>query len=66
MSYIPCSANCRYQSDGLCGLQHAGSAGVCGERRGCLYYVPRITALRNARFHEAHPQYWIPESAADL
>ena len=66
MSYIPCSANCRYQAEGLCTLQHAGAAGASGERRGCLYFVPRSAALRNARLHEAHPQDWIPGSIADL
>ena len=70
MSYIPCSANCRYQNDGLCALNHAAAAGAydaaTGSANGCLHYVPRSSVLRNAQFHEARPQDWIPGSASDL
>ena len=70
MSYIPCSANCRYQSDGLRALNHAAAAGAydatTGSANGCLYYVPRSSVLRGAQFHEAPPLYSIPGSASDL
>ena len=66
MSYIPCSANCRYQSDGLCSLDHAGAAGAADAEGGCLHFVPASGALRNARFHAAPPRYSTPESAQAL
>ena len=66
MSYIPCSANCRYQNDGLCGLDHAGAAGAADVNGGCLHYVPNSSVLRNAQFHGAHPRYSIPQSVGDL
>lgn len=70
MSYIPCSANCRYQNDGLCALNHAAAAGACdaatGGASGCLHYVPRSSVLRGAQFHAAPPQDSIPAPASDL
>ena len=64
MSYIPCSANCRYQNDGLCALDHAGAAGMAADG-GCVHFVPSSGALRNARFHAAPPQYLTPQSVGD-
>ncbi len=68
MSYIPCSANCKYQNDGLCSLNHAGAAGVqnSSNDNGCLHYVPRNSVLKSAQFHGAHQRYSIPESVSDL
>ena len=72
MSYIPCSANCRYQNDGLCGLNYASAAGMAGAAdalkndNGCLHYVPRNSVLKSAQFHGEHQRYSIPESATDL
>ena len=66
MSYIPCSANCRYQSDGLCALDHAGAAGAAGTDGGCLHFVPCGGALRNARFHAAPQRCSTPESVEAL
>jgi|GEM_PF-2012346 len=68
MSYIPCSANCRYQKDGLCDLNYAGavSAANGSNDNGCLHYVPRNSVLRSAQFHGAHRRYSIPESVSDL
>lgn len=70
MGYIPCSANCKYQNDGLCGLNHAGAVGATNARgsndNGCLHYVPRNSVLKSAQFHGAHQRYSIPESLGDL
>ena len=72
MSYIPCSANCRFQNEGLCGLNYASAVGVAGaadERKndnGCLHYVPRNSVLKSAQFHGEHQRYSIPESVSDL
>ncbi len=68
MSYIPCSANCRYQNDGLCSLNQASSAAynAADDNNGCLHYVPRNSVLKSAQFHGAHQRYSIPESVSDL
>ena len=69
MSYIPCSANCKYQNDGLCELQYAAataSIGAQGGDNGCLHYIPRNSVLKSAQFHAAHQRYSIPESISDL
>lgn len=68
MSYIPCSANCRYQKDGLCDLAYAGavSAANGSNDNGCLHYVPRNSVLKSAQFHGEHQRYSIPESVSDL
>lgn len=71
MSYIPCSANCKFQNDGLCGLNHAGAVSAAGAQNGsndngCLHYVPRSSVLKSAQFHGAHQRYSIPESVSDL
>ena len=69
MSYIPCSANCCYQYDGLCSLNHAAGISATGAAshvcNGCLHYVPRNGTLKGARFHEAPQQYSIPEPGSD-
>ena len=70
MSYIPCSANCKFQNDGLCGLNYASAVGVSGgsgsNDNGCLHYVPRNSVLKSVQFHEARQRYSIPESVSDL
>ncbi len=69
MSYIPCSANCKFQNDGLCSLNHAGAAGATNSvsnDNGCLHYVPRSSVLKSAQFHGAHQRYSISESVSDL
>ena len=69
MSYIPCNANCTYQNDGLCSLNHAGVAGVSNAQsndNGCLHYIPRNSVLKSAQFHGVHQRYSIPESVSDL
>lgn len=68
MSYIPCSANCRYQNDGLCSLNHAAAAtnAATDNDNGCLHYVPRNSVLKSAQFHGAHQRYSIPPSVSDL
>ena len=68
MSYIPCSANCAYQNDGLCSLNYAAAMGSAGgsNDNGCLHYVPRNSVLKSAQYHGAHQRYSIPESASDL
>ena len=69
MSYIPCSANCTYQIDGLCSLDHttAFDASVNRSRdNDCLHYIPRNSVLKSAQFHGAHQRYSIPESTSDL
>lgn len=72
MSYIPCSANCRFQNEGLCGLNYAsavGAADVADAQKndnGCLHYVPRNSVLKSAQFHGEHQRYSIPESVSDL
>lgn len=69
MSYIPCSADCVFQNDGLCGMIYAGTAGASNAHsndNGCLHYVPRNSVLKSAQFHGAHQRYSIPESASDL
>ncbi len=66
MSYIPCSANCAYQNDGLCGLNYAaGASNAHSNDNGCLHYVPRNSVLKNAQFHGAHQRYSIPKSVLD-
>ena len=72
MSYIPCSANCRFQSDGLCGLNYASATAAAGASdarkndNGCLHYVPRNSVLKSAQFHGEHQRYSIPGSVSDL
>ncbi len=70
MSYIPCSANCRFQNDGLCSLNYASAVGGTDAQQnndnGCLHYVPRNSVLKSAQFHGAHQRYSIPRSASDL
>ena len=69
MSYIPCSANCRFQNEGLCGLNYASAAGAADAQsndNGCLHYVPRNSVLKSAQFHGEHQRYSIPESTSDL
>ena len=72
MSYIPCSANCRFQNEGLCGLNYASAAGTAdaanaqSNDNGCLHYVPRNSVLKSAQFHGEHQRYSIPESVSDL
>ena len=72
MSYIPCSANCRFQNDGLCGLNYASATAAAGmpdarnSDNGCLHYVPRNSVLKSAQFHGEHQRYSIPESVSDL
>ena len=70
MSYIPCSADCRYQNDGLCSLDQIGvgayNAVSKDNDNGCLHYVPRNSVLKSAQFHGAHQRYSIPESVSDL
>ncbi len=68
MSYIPCSANCKFQNDWLCSLNHVGAAGAASMQNdnGCLHYVPRSSVLKSAQFHGAHQRYSIPESVSDL
>lgn len=70
MSYIPCSANCRFQNDGLCSLNYASAVGGTGAQQsndnGCLHYVPRNSVLKSAQFHGAHQRYSIPRSTSDL
>lgn len=75
MSYIPCSANCRFQNEGLCGLSYASAvsstsaadtAGTQKNDNGCLHYVPRNSVLRSAQFHGEHQRYSIPGSVSDL
>ena len=75
MSYIPCSANCRFQNEGLCGLNYASAVSAIGAANaadaqkndnGCLHYVPRNSVLKSAQFHGEHPQYSIPGSVSDL
>lgn len=70
MSYIPCSANCRYQNDGLCSLNHASAVGATNVQsvydNGCLHYVPRNSVLKSAQYHGAHQRYSVPESVSDL
>lgn len=67
MNYIPCSADCAYQSEGLCGLEYAAAVGMAAPRHNaCVHYIPRSAALRNARWHEAPPQYSAPAAPSDL
>ncbi len=66
MSYIPCSANCRYQIDGLCILDHAGAAGIANGNSSCLHFIPNSNVLRNAQFHGAPLRYSTPQSVGDL
>lgn len=76
MSYIPCSANCRFQNEGLCGLNYASAAGTAASMaatsdaqkndNGCLHYVPRNSVLKSAQFHGEHQRYSIPGSVSDL
>lgn len=72
MSYIPCSANCRFQNEGLCGLNYASAVGAVDAAdtqkndNGCLHYVPRNSVLKSAQFHGEHQRYSIPESVSDL
>ena len=71
MSYIPCSANCRFQNDGLCGLNYASATAVAGtpaqkSDNGCLHSVPRNSVLKSAQFHGEHQRYSIPGSVSDL
>ncbi len=61
MSYIPCSANCTFQSDGLCSLNYATVVGMPGTNA-CLHYIPRSAALRNAQWHAAPRRYSQPGS----
>ena len=68
MTYIPCSANCMFQNDGLCNLNYATVAGAqnaFSNDNGCLHYVPRNSVLKSAQFHGEHQRYSIPESALD-
>lgn len=39
MNLIPCSADCRYQTEGYCNLHTA--AGVNSLQKGCVYFMPR-------------------------
>ena len=70
MSYIPCSAHCKFQNDGLCDLNYAtgvGASNAAGSNdNGCLHYVPRNSVLKSAQYHGAHQRYSIPESVSDL
>ena len=66
MSFIPCSANCVFQSDGSCSLQYATVIGrVSAPRSECLHYIPRSAAIRNAQWHAAPRRYSAPGSDAD-
>lgn len=66
MSYIPCSADCTFQKEGLCDLKYATVVGMPSpQSNACIHYIPRSGALRNARWHEAPPQYSAQGSAQD-
>lgn len=66
MSFIPCSANCVFQSEGQCTLQYTTVIGrVSVPRSECLHYIPRNAALRNVRWHAAPPQYSAPGPASN-
>ena len=69
MSYIPCSADCTYQNDGLCSLNYAAATGSTSGGRndnGCLHYIPRNSVLKSAQYHGEHQRYSIPKSVSDL
>lgn len=57
MSYIPCTANCEFQKDGLCELNYTTVVGVSGGANACIHYIPKCRAVRNAQWHAVHPQY---------
>ena len=64
MSFIPCSANCTFQTDGLCGLNYATVVGM-PSNNACLHYIPRSAVLKGAQWHAAPPRYSAQGSASD-
>ena len=38
---IPCTSHCVYQSDGLCTLDSAASAGLPALGGACIHFIPR-------------------------
>lgn len=38
---IVCSIKCMYQTDGVCMLDRAASAGLPFHNDGCIHYIPR-------------------------
>ena len=40
MSLIPCTSECVYQSDGLCGLESAAAAGLPALGGACVHFIP--------------------------
>jgi len=66
MSYIPCSASCVFQKEGLCELKYATVLGMpSSSGNACLHYIPRYKMLRDAQWHATPPRYSAPESASD-
>ena len=43
MSFIPCTSDCKYQSDGSCSLEKAVCGGIASDS-GCIHYVPKETS----------------------
>ena len=69
MNYIPCSADCFYQDDGLCGLNYAASTnaqiGATNLRNGCIHYIPRARTLKAVQSHGALHRYSAQEPTSD-
>lgn len=43
MSLIPCTQNCKYQTDGLCTLELADAGGQAVPNDLCLNFTPRTS-----------------------
>lgn len=41
MSYIACTDDCIYQTDGVCSLQRAAAIGMPTATVSCVHYVPK-------------------------
>ena len=56
MSFIPCTQNCKYQSEGLCTMAQAQAVGQAVPNDACLNFTPRASDQHSDGLTDvAHP-----------